>query len=304
MTLMDNWKETTQGVSTGISESIHISISREHNKYLKDVEDCFRGISVSVKADYCRLSAEELPMQIIIFLGGAVLSGIIYDLLKSGIYKLFSIFKDAQITVRIEHNIMFSIAPDERVLPIVVSWLREKYSHIKTLNDLFSYLQITNKIKQCLEKLYQNDSILFERNKGKGLCERCIVFRFALYLQEVFPDDIVDCDFNSALVNGQDIRGKPIRNSNGKTSTDRFVDIIVHKRTAEANTDFICFEIKKWNNYDKKATAKDKNNLSILTSEYGYQYGFYLIFGRNKKATKWSIFQNGKQLNDEEVIFD
>src|SRR4030043_55491 len=104
--------------------------------------------------------------------------------------------------------------------------------------------EIKGKIKACLQKLYQNDTLLFERNNGKGLCERCIVFRFALYLQEEFSDYFVDCDFNSASVNGQPVGGKPITNIDGRTSTNRFVDIIVHKRTVETNTDFICFEVK------------------------------------------------------------
>ena len=163
--------------------------------------------------------------------------------------------------------------------------------------------EIKNRIKECLEKLYQNDSILFERNDGKGLCERCIVFRFALYLQEVFEDYFVDCDFNSAQVNGQSASGKPIANSDG-TTTGRFVDIIVHKRTFNQNNDFICFEIKKWNNHNSKVSGKDKNNLRVLTSEYGYQYGFYLILGKSKEKTKWAVYQRGDVLEEMAQVFE
>jgi hypothetical protein len=267
-------------------------------------------------------------MQIIIFLSGSILSGVIYDLLKAGIYKLFSKFKGTYITVRDTDNIMFSIAPDGQVMPIVIQSLREKYSHIKTLDDLFSYLQktdykarmstdttkinveaemnmeeIKNKIKQCLETLYQKDSILFERNNGKGLCERCIVFRFACYLQNAFPDYFVDCDFNSASANGRPVNGKPVIDPDRRTSTKRFVDIIVHNRTFRQANDFICFEIKKWNNNDMRTSEKDKNNLKVLTSEYGYRYGFYLILGRTINETKWEIFQNGEPLNGMEPVF-
>ena len=167
-----------------------------------------------------------------------------------------------------------------------------------SLND------IKSKIKECLEKLYQKDSILFERNNGEGLCERCIVFRFALYLQKKFPDYFVDCDFNSSSENGQPLNGKSIPEPDGGTSTKRFVDIIVHKRMTETNSDFICFEIKKWNSNNRQAAEKDKNNLKELTSKYGYRYGFYLIFGKTKQETQWGIFQNGQPLNDEELVFN
>lgn len=162
--------------------------------------------------------------------------------------------------------------------------------------------EIKERIKGCLSKLYTQDRILFERNEGEGLCERCLVFRFGLYLQEAFPDYFVDCDFNSARVNGNHVSGKPIMNPDG-TTTNRFVDIIVHKRLAVGETDFICFEIKKWNNGNKDAENKDKQNLTILTSQYGYKYGFYLIFGKNLQTTKWIVFHRNRNPEPVESIF-
>ncbi|MFA5156988.1 MAG: hypothetical protein WC532_06315 [Candidatus Omnitrophota bacterium] len=156
---------------------------------------------------------------------------------------------------------------------------------------------IKNQIQLCLNKLYTNDEILFDRNNGNGLCERCLVFRFGLYLQETFPNYFVDCDFNSAILNGRLVSGKPITNLDYST-TNRFVDIIVHKRTQPPGTDFICFEIKKWNNTNKYGAEKDRNNLRVLTSQYGYEYGFDLIFGKTIETTKWAIFRNGSILED------
>ena len=163
--------------------------------------------------------------------------------------------------------------------------------------------EIKDKIKECLEKLYERDAKLFGRNSNKGLCERCLVFRFGLYLQEAFPDYFVDCDFNSSVVGGQHVSQKPITNPNG-TSTGRYIDIIIHKRGNRQDSDFICFEVKKWNNYDSNASEKDKNNLRVLTSQYGYLYGFYLILGKNKRGTKWDVFQNGNIIESMERIFE
>lgn len=166
-------------------------------------------------------------------------------------------------------------------------------------------------VKDCLSSLYESDAELFEGNEGKGLCERCIVFRFAHYLQNKLSDYYVDCDFNgSSFKNGQSWQprsGKPIENPDG-TTTNRFVDIIIHKRRQLQNNErnFLCFEIKKWNNYNKKQIEKDENNLDVMTRLYGYVYGFYISLHKSKEKTKWTIFQQGKPIESElnKVVFE
>ena len=179
-----------------------------------------------------------------------------------------------------------------------------------------SLTEIKTVIKECLNDVYTTDSDILERNNGKGVCERSIVFRLAYYLQNKIPDFFVDCDFNSSyhghFENGdliwQQRQGKPIENQDG-TTTERFVDIIIHKRhnfqNNESNTsDFLCFEIKKWNNYDKAQIEKDKNNLCIMTSRYGYVYGFFISIHKVKTKTSWTIFQHGRPIEENAVIFN
>jgi|GEM_PF-3056722 len=174
---------------------------------------------------------------------------------------------------------------------------------------------IKNFVKACLSKVYTKDSDLFCRNQGRGVSERCVVFRFAYYLQCRLTQFFVDCDFNSSyhghFENGNIVwehrNGKPITNPDG-TVTYRFVDIIIHKRNNfeknQANqSDFLCFEIKKWNNRNKKQIGKDKNNLHVMTSEYGYVYGFFINFGRDKESSTWTIFQNGQEIETNSRIF-
>jgi len=124
-----------------------------------------------------------------------------------------------------------------------------------------------------------------------------------MYLQDAFQNYFVDCDFNSAAVLGQNINQKVITNPDG-TSTGRFIDIIIHKRTFDRKNDFICFEIKKWNSRNSERSEKDKNNLRVLTSEYGYRYGFYLILGKTKEETKWVVFQNGNACERLTPVFE
>jgi len=120
----------------------------------------------------------------------------------------------------------------------------------------------------------------------------------------------VDCDFNSSwertyaeegiLGETRERSGKSIRNPDG-SETKRFIDIIIHQRNLIQGNDFICLEIKKWNN--SAGIEKDINNLKRLTSDYGYRYGFHLILGKTRNKTRWSIFQDGQKITDNERVF-
>lgn len=171
--------------------------------------------------------------------------------------------------------------------------------------------EIKRLVAECINQIYLEDEFLFARNNGEGVCERAIVFRFAHYLQNKIPNYFVDCDFNSSFegyidlegnIIGQERRGKPIENESG-TITKRFIDIIVHKRDYKTRNDFVCFEIKKWNNGSTKDKRKDKNNLRVLTSKYGYLYGFHITFHRDREKTKWEIFKNGSPIEQESRVF-
>jgi hypothetical protein len=150
--------------------------------------------------------------------------------------------------------------------------------------------EIKDFVRGCLSEMYDQDDPILERNSGRGVSERAIVFRFAHYLQLGLPDYFVDCDYNSSFEgyvtpDGRFFytykHGKPIEDENGKI-VNRFVDVIVHTRIPSPENDFICFEVKKWNNTKRKDFAKDERNLKILSSKYGYIYGFHLIIHKTK----------------------
>ena len=164
---------------------------------------------------------------------------------------------------------------------------------------------IEHYIRPVMEVLYTKDALLFDQNLS--LSERCIAFRFAHYLQNKFDElgeynVFVDCDYNSHLEyeNGEWKRhpGKPIQDRDGSGVTGRFIDLIVHQRKenkdSENWSDLICFELKKWDNPKKERGEKDKNNLERLTSDYGYHYGFHIIFGPTKEAVQIEIFEGGQ----------
>lgn len=173
------------------------------------------------------------------------------------------------------------------------------------------YEQIIDLVRTCLNKLYKNDRLLFERNDGNGVCERSLVFRFAYYLQNEIDDYYVDCDFNSSFegfmgpngIIGRDRHGKPIQNIDG-TVTKRFVDIIVHRRSRERDSDFIVFEFKKWTNGHREDYEKDRNNLRVMTTRYGYRFGFHIIFGPTIRETEWTIFENGIPIINHQLVLN
>ena len=176
-------------------------------------------------------------------------------------------------------------------------------------NDTLDQIKIL--IQNCLSQLYDNDRFLFERNNNRGISERGLVFRFAYYLQNEIEDFYVDCDFNSSFEHhinehgdqlSTEMSGKEIKNQDG-TITKRFIDIIVHKRDFQTNSDYICFEFKKWNNNKAFEREKDFNNLRRLTSDYGYKFGFHIVLGKTMNDTRWTIFWNGGEVESNSLVF-
>lgn len=171
---------------------------------------------------------------------------------------------------------------------------------------------IKQKIRNCLSELYTKDTFLFERNNGEGVGERCITFRFAMYLQGKFHNYYVDVEYDNSMTyslgeNGSvrdrnENKGKPMRDSNG-IEHNRIPDIIIHKRDLALSNDYLCFELKKWNRIKEEDVKKDYDVLKDLTSNYGHAFGFHIIFGKEKKETKWTIFQYGGILEDKVQVF-
>lgn len=146
---------------------------------------------------------------------------------------------------------------------------------------------ILQKINSALDTLYEKDGILFEND----LCERCINHRFAVHLEnQDFTEYHIDCEYNKLYKNGRtDI--KRVSNKNGN-----YIDIVIGKRDESSTNDLLCFEIKKWNNH--KNRTKDRKNLKKLTDQnhFTYKFGFYIIYGDNRKNVKIETYKDGKKI--------
>ncbi|GEM_PF-1909295 len=126
---------------------LHISISKEHKENLAEIKEIFNDFNVGVDANLMRLSAEDLPMQIIIHLGGIITDGLIWDLIKSAIKKTYEKFFKATITIRDKDSIMYTIKNDFTVVVIVVPDRKKEFEHIKNFDDLAKYIDSKNNKK-------------------------------------------------------------------------------------------------------------------------------------------------------------
>ena len=140
-------------------------------------------------------------------------------------------------------------------------------------------------VKLAVAEFYKRDQSLIE----KDLCERCMVHRLAVYLEEIFNGYNVDCEFNKSFY-GDVVNNKVLSSINGN-----YVDIIVNKRSNNLGENLLCFEVKKEKN--KRDRDKDGENLKILTdpNRFGYVLGFNIILGITFETTKIGIYSQGRE---------
>lgn len=167
-------------------------------------------------------------------------------------------------------------------------------------NNINYYLWVINTV---LDILYSKEQDLFKYD----ICERAIVFRFSYYLQKKLKKLYVDCDYNASFYTEWNwiyipIRWKAITDDSWNL-TKRFIDIIVrskrdlaNNRRHRINTDILCFECKKRDNYDKEWHQKDIDNIKCLTTEFWYNYWFLLKFWKEREKCEIDIYERWEKL--------
>ena len=134
---------------------------------------------------------------------------------------------------------------------------------------------------QALDKLYQNDYSLISRK----CCERSIVFRLGIYLENIFSKYSynVDCEYNKKGLVPKELIGKRFN----------YPDIIIHKREDNQNN-ILIVEVKTSNSGQPKYFEKDVYKLRGFTSEkdYLYKLGVHLYIDINFCRVVW--YENRK----------
>jgi len=129
---------------------------------------------------------------------------------------------------------------------------------------------IESKIKSALTSLIECDGYLLKQDAN----ERSISHRLAVYLEPLFFDWNVDCEYNRNL---DDIKklNLPIKEVSTADLDAKTVypDIIVHKRGSENN--LLVIEIKKSSNKDNQGIF-DRKKLEAFRSQLGYKFAVFI----------------------------
>ena len=138
-----------------------------------------------------------------------------------------------------------------------------------------------NMIKLALDKLYNDDSYLFNIDTSskikKHVGERAIVFRFGLYFQqeldkyEFFNDFKLDCEYNR---NGVVPKRLP------PEGNLRNPDLILHQQ-GNNNHNLLVIEFKGWWNDKQEDDERKIKKMISKEGQYQYREGYTVLFGKN-----------------------
>lgn len=159
------------------------------------------------------------------------------------------------------------------------------------------------KLKRALKNFYKKESLLVEYK----VAERALTHKLAEYLQKLFHDYNVDCEYNK-VGNGDSKRVSALMDANSDCPHNCnecpankcvvFPDIIVHKRGRDEN--ILVIEAKTaWSG---QAQVNDYKKLQALidSGEYHYQLGVAFRFSGNFEETikTFKLFF-GKKANED-----
>lgn len=143
---------------------------------------------------------------------------------------------------------------------------------------------IKRRMQRCIDKIYENDSDLFDRNNY----EVTINSKLAQYLFIEFKEYDVDCEYNKHINQGK--RSKKL-NKNIRP------DILIHRRGSD-EYNLVYIEIKTDHNIESRTLDYDKiKSTTKQKGEYGYSVGLFIDFNRDKEKLNIKYFKDGKECN-------
>lgn len=140
-------------------------------------------------------------------------------------------------------------------------------------------------VKKAIDRLLADDGDLLQNDVN----ERSITHRFACYLQELFPEWNVDCEYNrnhdeiKKLVTYQ---GKTVK-ANDTDGVSVFPDIIVHKRISKKN--LLVIEVKKTTNSEPDKFDLDK--LEAFKKDLYYEHALFIRLKAGVKENGAKTFE-------------
>ena len=137
--------------------------------------------------------------------------------------------------------------------------------------------EIIKRFQQAVDKLMQNDIDLLVRD----VSERAITHKLGEYLQPLFPEWNVDCEYNR---NGDRAKQISAMKKNGVSELQKiYPDVIVHERGTN-DRNLLAIEAKKQRgtNANMLNVENEKNDTKKLvaysTQDFGYKIGVFVTF--------------------------
>jgi hypothetical protein len=148
--------------------------------------------------------------------------------------------------------------------------------------------EIIGKVNLALDLFYEKDAHLIDIN----VHERSIAHKFAEYLQLLFPDHNVDCEYDKHGNYTKEL--ERIKECDEDRKTNRILpDIIIHKRGHDRNN-LVVFEVKS----KSEASACDIKKLELMTAmdgEFKYDFGIFIEFGDRRRNCEMMLYINGHE---------
>ena len=176
---------------------------------------------------------------------------------------------------------------------------KEQIYPFDKMEKVYKKKVLTNILKFAQLDLYNRDQYLIDRktdtsNEEIHLSERSIVFRFALYLSNrLQSSDLryydLDCEYNRNI---DSIKTYPGYNREMHACCP---DIIIHKRGTN-DDNLIAIEVKTWWNTNTKHDEDKLRHFTNQTSDYRYEYGLSITFGKDEDSVIMKWFQDGKEI--------
>lgn len=132
-------------------------------------------------------------------------------------------------------------------------------------------------VARALSELLDNDQDLL----GVDANERSITFRFALYLQQHFPDLTVDCEYNRDGIEPKRLGHLELYpDSEDDDAKTVFPDVIVHQRGTRKN--HLVLEFKKSTSHVDRQI--DLRKLRGYKQQLGYEHALFVEVGTEGQA--------------------
>ncbi|UTW60235.1 hypothetical protein KFE96_07955 [Kordiimonas sp. SCSIO 12603] len=129
--------------------------------------------------------------------------------------------------------------------------------------------KIKGAVNKALEQLLDSDQYLLSNDVN----ERSISHRLAIYLEPLFPEWHVDCEYNKNHDDPKRLRIPRRKIVSADTqATTVYPDIIVHKRNTDKN--LLVIEMKKTSNQEDD--IYDLHKLKAFKEQLGYEYSIFL----------------------------